>query len=76
MHLLLKVVTHGPDQPRTRSTRFTEVADECRHSTMFGPGHREVRAGPYPAPWWFPHLLKPDPAGAHRPGDLRRHAAG
>ncbi|WP_028937096.1 AurF N-oxygenase family protein [Pseudonocardia spinosispora] len=57
MHLLLKVVTQGDPTTRHAQYALTEVADECRHSTMFGRGIEASGVGPYLAPWWFKHLL-------------------
>jgi hypothetical protein len=57
MHLLLKVVTQGDPTTRHAQYALTEVADECRHSTMFGRGIEKSGIGPYLAPWWFHHLL-------------------
>jgi hypothetical protein len=58
MHLLLKVVTDGDPTTRHAQYALTEVADECRHSTMFGRGIEKSGVRPYLAPWWFRHLLK------------------
>jgi hypothetical protein len=57
MHLLLKVVTKGDPTSRHAQYALTEVADECRHSTMFGRGIEKSGIGPYLAPWWFTQLL-------------------
>jgi len=57
MHLLLKVVTQRDPTSRHAQYALTEVADECRHSTMFGRGIEKSGLDPYPAPWWFRHLL-------------------
>ncbi|WP_028922357.1 AurF N-oxygenase family protein [Pseudonocardia acaciae] len=57
MHLLLKVVTDGDPTTRHAQYALTEVADECRHSTMFGRGIEKSGVKPYLAPWWFRHLL-------------------
>src|SRR5947209_509930 len=53
MHLLLKVVTQGDPTTRHAQYALTEVADECRHSTMFGRGIEKAGVRPYLAPWWF-----------------------
>lgn len=58
MHLLLKVVTQGDPTSRHAQYALTEVADECRHSTMFGRGIERSGVPPYLAPWWFKQLLK------------------
>jgi len=57
MHLLLKVATQGDPTSRHAQYALTEVADECRHSTMFGRGIEKSGVGPYLAPWWFRGLL-------------------
>jgi hypothetical protein len=57
MHLLLKVVTTGDPTSRHAQYALTEVADECRHSTMFGRGIEKSGVGPYLAPWWIRSLL-------------------
>lgn len=57
MHLLLKVVTQGDPTSRHAQYALTEVADECRHSTMFGRGIERAGVGPYLAPWWFRQAL-------------------
>jgi GNAT superfamily N-acetyltransferase len=57
MHLLLKVVTHGDPTSRHAQYALTEVADECRHSTMFGRGIEKSGVGPYRAPVWFRFAL-------------------
>jgi hypothetical protein len=57
MHLLLKVVTKGDPTTRHAQYALTEVADECRHSTMFGRGIEKSGVGPYLAPRWFRSLL-------------------
>jgi hypothetical protein len=57
MHLLLKVATQGDPTSRHAQYALTEVADECRHSTMFGKGIEKSGVGPYLAPWWFRGLL-------------------
>lgn len=38
MHMLLKVVLQGDPTSRHAQYALTEVADECRHTTMFGRG--------------------------------------
>jgi hypothetical protein len=53
MHLLLKVVTHGDPVSRHAQYALTEVADECRHSTMFGRGIERAGLRPYRVPRWF-----------------------
>lgn len=53
MHLLLKVVTKGDPTTRHAQYALTEVADECRHSTMFGRGIERSGVGPYLSPRWF-----------------------
>ena len=57
MHLLLKVVTQGDPTSRHAQYALTEVADECRHSTMFGRGIERAGVGPYLAPKWFRRAL-------------------
>jgi hypothetical protein len=57
MHLLLKVVSSGDPTTRHAQYAFTEVADECRHSTMFGRGIEKSGVGPYRVPLWFRALL-------------------
>jgi hypothetical protein len=57
MHLLLKVVTQHDPTSRHAQYALTEVADECRHSTMFGRGIEKSGLPVYRAPWWFRHLL-------------------
>jgi hypothetical protein len=57
MHLLLKVATQGDPTSRHAQYALTEVADECRHSTMFGRGIEKSGVGPYLAPRWFRGLL-------------------
>jgi hypothetical protein len=57
MHLLLKVVTHGDPTSRHAQYALTEVADECRHSTMFGRGIERSGVRPYEVPAWFRVLL-------------------
>ena len=57
MHLLLKVVTQGDPTSRHAQYALTEVADECRHSTMFGLGIEKSGVRPYLAPRWFRALL-------------------
>jgi para-aminobenzoate N-oxygenase AurF len=52
MHLLLKVVTRGDPTTRHAQYALTEVADECRHSTMFGRGIEHAGVPAYLAPWW------------------------
>jgi P-aminobenzoate N-oxygenase AurF len=58
MHLLLKVVTDGDPTTRHAQYALTEVADECRHSTMFGRGIEKSGVPPYLAPWWFRLFLR------------------
>jgi hypothetical protein len=57
MHLLLKVVASGDPTTRHAQYALTEVADECRHSTMFGRGIEKSGVRPYLAPWWVRQLL-------------------
>jgi hypothetical protein len=57
MHLLLKVISSGDPTTRHAQYAFTEVADECRHSTMFGRGIEKSEVGPYRVPLWFRALL-------------------
>lgn len=57
MHLLLKVVTQGDPTSRHAQYALTEVADECRHSTMFGRGIERSGVRPYVVPAWFRILL-------------------
>jgi P-aminobenzoate N-oxygenase AurF len=57
MHLLLKVVASGDPTSRHAQYALTEVADECRHSTMFGRGIEKSGVRPYLAPWWVRQLL-------------------
>lgn len=57
MHLLLKVATQKDPTSRHAQYALTEVADECRHSTMFGRAIEKAGVGPYLAPWWFRHAL-------------------
>lgn len=58
MHLLLKVVTDGDPTTRHAQYALTEVADECRHSTMFGRGIEKSGVPPYLAPRWFKLFLR------------------
>lgn len=53
MHLLLKVVTHGDPTSRHAQYALTEVADECRHSTMFGRAIERAEVDAYRVPRWF-----------------------
>jgi len=57
MHLLLKVISSGDPTTRHAQYAFTEVADECRHSTMFGRGIEKSGVSPYRVPLWFRALL-------------------
>jgi len=57
MHLLLKVISGGDPTTRHAQYAFTEVADECRHSTMFGRGIEKSGVPPYRVPLWFRALL-------------------
>jgi len=57
MHLLLKVVTHGDPTSRHSQYALTEVADECRHSTMFGRAIERSGVRPYRVPVWFRFAL-------------------
>jgi hypothetical protein len=57
MHLLLKVTTQGDPTSRHAQYALTEVADECRHSTMFGRGIEKSGTPVYRAPRWFRALL-------------------
>ena len=62
MHLLLKVATMGDPTSSHAQYALTEVADECRHSTMFGKAIRHFGVAPYRARLRYRLLI--DLAGA------------
>lgn len=58
MHLLLNVVTDGDPTSGHAQYALTEIADECRHSTMFGRSIEKVGVRPYRPPKAVRALLR------------------
>jgi hypothetical protein len=58
MHMLLHTVSEGDPTSRHAQYALTEVADECRHSTMFGRSIEKSGARPYLLPRKFRALQR------------------
>ncbi|WP_156754702.1 AurF N-oxygenase family protein [Actinokineospora pegani] len=67
MQMLLKqVYKHDPTSDHVHYM-LAEIADECRHSTMFGKACKRFGAPAYGPPWWVKQLAKALPVFGQGP---------